>query len=90
MSSLTEKLSSAVRMVHLIERDLEEACFVIRNPKAHGGRDVLNKTHGWADPMKPDRARDFKPMRESADHAEARKVSTAFPRCILLGMVSKG
>ncbi|WP_298257566.1 relaxase/mobilization nuclease domain-containing protein [uncultured Litoreibacter sp.] len=37
-------------------------------------RDVLNKTHGWADPMEPDRARDFKPVRESADRAEARQV----------------
>tara|TARA_R110002110_G_scaffold415824_1_gene656987 strand:+ start:3902 stop:5488 length:1587 start_codon:yes stop_codon:yes gene_type:complete len=37
-------------------------------------RDVLNKTHGWADPMEPDRARDFKPVRESADRAEARQI----------------
>lgn len=37
-------------------------------------RDVLNKTHGWADPMEPDLARDFKLVRESADRAEARQV----------------
>jgi len=37
-------------------------------------RDVLNKSHGWADPMEPDLARDFKLVRESADRAEARKV----------------
>ncbi|MEN8982505.1 MAG: relaxase/mobilization nuclease domain-containing protein [Planktotalea arctica] len=36
-------------------------------------RDVLNKTHGWADPMEPDLARDFKLVRESADRAEARQ-----------------
>ena len=37
-------------------------------------RDVLNKTHGWADPMEPDLARDFKLVRESAERAEARQV----------------
>ena len=37
-------------------------------------RDVLNKTHSWADPMEPDRARDFKLVRESADRAEVRQV----------------
>jgi hypothetical protein len=37
-------------------------------------RDVLNKTHGWADPMEPNLARDFKLVRESADRAEARQV----------------
>lgn len=37
-------------------------------------RDVLNKAHGWADPMEPDLARDFKLVRESADRAEARQV----------------
>jgi hypothetical protein len=37
-------------------------------------RDVLNKTHGWADPMEPGLARDFKLVRESADRAEARQV----------------
>ena len=37
-------------------------------------RDVLNKIHGWADPLEPDRARDFKLVRESADRAEARQV----------------
>jgi hypothetical protein len=37
-------------------------------------RDVLNKTHGWADPMEPDLARDFKLVRESTDRAEARQV----------------
>lgn len=37
-------------------------------------RDVLNKTHSWADPMEPDLARDFKLVRESADRAEARQV----------------
>ena len=37
-------------------------------------RDVLNKTHGWADPMEPDLARDFKLVRESAYRAEARQV----------------
>ncbi len=37
-------------------------------------RDVLNKTHGWADPMEPSLARDFKLVRESADRAEARQV----------------
>ena len=37
-------------------------------------RDVLNKTYGWADPMEPDLARDFKLVRESADRAEARQV----------------
>ena len=37
-------------------------------------RDVLNKAHGWADPMEHDRARDFKLVRESADRAEARQV----------------
>jgi hypothetical protein len=37
-------------------------------------RDVLNQTHGWADPMEPDLARDFKLVRESADRAEARQV----------------
>ncbi|MEP3895176.1 MAG: relaxase/mobilization nuclease domain-containing protein [Litorimonas sp.] len=37
-------------------------------------RDVLNKTYGWADPMELDRARDFKPVRESADRAEARQI----------------
>ena len=40
-------------------------------------RDVLNKTHGWADPMEPDLARDFKLVRESADRAEARQVIVA-------------
>ena len=37
-------------------------------------RDVLNKTHDWADPMEPDRARDFKLVRESTERAEARQV----------------
>ncbi|MCF3592729.1 relaxase/mobilization nuclease domain-containing protein [Rhodobacteraceae bacterium LMO-12] len=37
-------------------------------------RDVLNKTHGWVDPMEPDLARDFKLVRESAERAEARQV----------------
>jgi hypothetical protein len=37
-------------------------------------RDVLNKTHDWADPMEPDLARDFKLVRESAERAEARQV----------------
>ena len=37
-------------------------------------RDVLNEAHGWADPMEPDLARDFKLVRESADRAEARQV----------------
>ena len=37
-------------------------------------RDVLNKTHGWADPLEPVLARDFKLVRESADRAEARQV----------------
>jgi hypothetical protein len=37
-------------------------------------RDILNKTHGWADPMEPDLARDFKIVRETADRAEARQV----------------
>ncbi|AXI46393.1 mobilization relaxase [Sulfitobacter sp. SK012] len=37
-------------------------------------RDVLNKTHCWADPMEPDLARDFKLVRESAKRAEARQV----------------
>ncbi|MFP6697092.1 MAG: relaxase/mobilization nuclease domain-containing protein [Alphaproteobacteria bacterium] len=40
-------------------------------------RDVLNKTHGWADPMEPDLARDFKLVRESAERAEARQVIVA-------------
>ncbi|MEP1612065.1 MAG: mobilization relaxase [Roseobacter sp.] len=40
-------------------------------------RDVLNKTHSWADPMEPDLARDFKLVRESADRAEARQVIVA-------------
>jgi len=40
-------------------------------------RDVLNKTQGWADPMEPDRARDFKLVRESAERAEARQVIVA-------------
>ncbi|MEJ6746406.1 MAG: relaxase/mobilization nuclease domain-containing protein [Yoonia sp.] len=37
-------------------------------------RDQLNKTHNWADPMEPDRAREFKIVRESAERAEARAV----------------
>ena len=37
-------------------------------------RDVLNKIHGWADPLEPDAPRDFKLVRESADRAEARQV----------------
>ncbi|MFT6025568.1 MAG: hypothetical protein ACI9PY_003710 [Ascidiaceihabitans sp.] len=37
-------------------------------------RDVLNKAHGWADPMEPDLARDFKLLRENAKRAEARQV----------------
>ncbi|MEP6064941.1 MAG: mobilization relaxase [Paracoccaceae bacterium] len=40
-------------------------------------RDVLNKTHDWADPMEPDLARDFKLVRESAERADARQVIVA-------------
>ena len=35
-------------------------------------RDLLNQQHHWADPLEPDRAREFKPVRESAERAEAR------------------
>ncbi|MCO4839356.1 MAG: relaxase/mobilization nuclease domain-containing protein [Rhodobacteraceae bacterium] len=35
-------------------------------------RDLLNQEHRWADPLEPDRAREFKPVRESAERAEAR------------------
>jgi|GEM_PF-4651433 len=35
-------------------------------------RDLLNYEHRWADPLEPDRALEFKPVRESADRAEAR------------------
>lgn len=37
-------------------------------------RDLLNQENRWADPLEPDRAREFKPVRESADRAEARSV----------------
>jgi len=37
-------------------------------------RDELNQTHNWADPMEPDRAREFKTVRESTERAEARAV----------------
>jgi hypothetical protein len=40
-------------------------------------RDVLNKSYSWADPMESDRARDFKPVRESAERAEARQAIVA-------------
>ena len=35
-------------------------------------RDQLNKEHRWADPLEPDRAREFKPVKESAERAAAR------------------
>ncbi len=46
-------------------------------PPGHEGafnalRDVLNKSHNWADPLESDRAREFKPVRESAERSNAR------------------
>lgn len=35
-------------------------------------RDLLNRERNWADPLEPDRALEFKPVRESAERAEAR------------------
>ena len=40
-------------------------------------RDHLNKEFDWADPLAPDRSREFKPVKESADRAEARETIIA-------------
>lgn len=50
--------------------------------------DLLNDTHQWADPLEPDRVREFKPVRESSERAEARAaITTALYDQIDAGLV---